>query len=237
MLTRPSISAMVAGAVVMIGAAGLGGFAIASALVPVDETSPISPVAYVPDGNGARISVATHDLALGALPWAVRVFRSQTGLACFEAGRVQGQFRDGEFGQVDPDDGKFHPGGLGDAEFGRVDPDTGTFKRLPVEAGISCTDLNDVPSSIAVNHYPAQGHRGARAVVFGVFAPNVKGVRLLVNGEQRDLSFSADGYIGVIGEDESLLAELHFSMDDGTVKRVRLPAVLKPPVQQPPPES
>lgn len=237
MLTRPSISAMVAGAVVMIGAAGLGGFAIASALVPVEETAPISPVALVPDGNGARISVATHDLAPGALPWAVRVFRSQTGLACFEAGRVQGQFRNGEFGQVDPDDGKFHPEGLGDAEFGQVDPDTGTFKRLPVEAGISCTDLNDVPSSIAVNHYPAQGHRGARAVVFGVFTPNVNGVRLLVNGEQRDLSFSADGYIGVIGEDESPLAELHFSMDDGTVKRVRFPAVPKPPVQQPPPES
>jgi hypothetical protein len=237
MLTRPRIVGMVAGAVVMVGGAGLAGFAIASALVPVEETAPISPVAYVPDGNGARLSVATHDLAVAALPWAVRVFRSQTGLACFEAGRVQGQFRDGEFGQVDPDDGKFHPGGLGDAEFGQVDPDTGTFKRLPVEPGINCTDLNEVPSSIAVSHYPAQGHRGARAVVFGVFAPNVKSVRLLVSGEQRDLSFSADGYIGVIGEDESSLAELHFSMNDGTEKRVRFPALPKPPVQQPPPES
>ncbi len=228
---------MVAGALGVVGGAGLAGFAIASALVPVEETAPISPVAYVPDGNGVRISVATHDLTPGALPWAVRVYRSQTGLACFEAGRVQGQFRNGEFGQVDPDNGEFHRGGLGDAEFGQVDPDTGTFKRLPVEAGISCTDLNEVPSSIAVNHYPAQGHRGARAVVFGVLAPNVNGVRLLVNGEQRDLSFSADGYIGVIAEDESSLAELQFSMDDGTVKRVQVPAGPKPPVQQPPPES
>jgi hypothetical protein len=237
MLTRPSVPAIVAGGAVMIGVAGLTGFGIASALVPANDTAPVSPLAYVPDADGAHLSVVAPDLAANGIPWAVRVYRSKTGLACFEAGRVQGHIRNGEFGQVDPDDGKFHPDGLDDADFGQVEPETGTFKQLPVEGGQSCADLKDAPSSIAVNHYPAQGHRGARAVVFGVLAPNVSGVRLLVNGLQRDLSFSADGYIAVVSEDEATQAELIFSMDDGTTKRVRLPDVSNPPPQPPAPES
>jgi hypothetical protein len=237
MLTRPSVPAIVAGGTVMVAVAGLTGFGIASALVPTHDTTPISPLAYVPDDNGAHISVVTADLATNGLPWAVRTYRSKTGLTCFEAGRVEGQIRNGEFGQVAPDDGKFHPDRPDDADFGQVNPDTGSFKRLPVEAGISCTDLDEAPSSIAVNHYPAQGHRGARAVVFGVMTADVSDVSLLVSGGRRDLSFTADGYIAVLNEEEVTQAELIFSMKDGTAKRVRLPSVASPPLQPPRPES
>jgi hypothetical protein len=237
MLTRRSVPAILASGALLIGLAGLTGFGIASALVPTHDATPISPLAYVPDANGAHVSVVAPDLAANALPWAVRVYRSQTGLACFEAGRLDGQIRNGDYGQVDADDGRFHPSKPADADFGQVDPETGNFNRLPLEAGTSCTDLTQAPSSIAVNHYPAQGRRGARAVVFGVTAPDVNNVHLLIDGDHHELIVSADSYIAVVSEEVATRAELIFTMTDGTLKRVRLPAVSSPPLQPPGPES
>jgi hypothetical protein len=230
---RGAIAAVLAG-VVVVGVA-LAGFGVASALVPMDASEPVSSLALEPDGSGASIPVVAADPASGT-PWAIRVYRSKTGLTCPEAGRVQGQIRDGEFGQVDEEDGKFRQQRPEDAAFGQVDPRDGKFYALPLEAAGSCADLNKAPSSIAVNHYPAEGLRGARAVVFGVTTSAVSAVRLEIDGKPQRLQFSADAYIGVMNDDEANRAVLVFTMVDGTTKSVRLAAVT-PPARQPPPDS
>ena len=189
---------------------------------------PVTAQSFEPDGAGARVTAAVPDVSRDGLPWAVRVYRSKTGLICPEAGRVQGQIRSGEFGQIDSPSDKFLPRPLDDAEFGQVESADGDFKRRAVDAAGSCADLDKGPLSIAVNHYVDQEHRDLRAVVFGVFTRDVSALRFEVDGEPRDLGVAAGSYIGVMRDDEAGSATLVFTMVDGIEKVVRLQDVAKP---------
>ncbi len=231
MLSRKKIASI--GALAMVAFA-FAGFVGATALVPTSDLPAPSQLAYEPDAAGVSVVIATPDPS-ASMPWGVRTYRSMTGLTCFNDGRLQGRVEGGEFGQVDPDDGEFHPERLSEARFGQVDPDTGKFYDLPSGATGGCTDLDKAPSSITVSTYPAQGLRGARAVVFGVLSRNVAAVRLEVDNEQRRLDFNAESYIGVITPDEVASATLAFTMIDGTTSRVKLGAE-PPPRYQPLPD-
>lgn len=238
MLSGRRVAALAATGLAALVAASLAGFGAAAAFVTPGDHLP-SPVALVPDSRGPHIAVAAPDpSSTQSLPWAVRVYRSQTQLVCPEVGRVEGQIRNGKYGTVDDEDGSFRPGRLEGAAFGGTNPNTGKFDKYPTsDQGGSCTDLNGAPASIAVNHYPAEGVRGARAVVFGVVSSDVVDVHLQIGGETRDLPFKeADAYIGVLTEDEAARAELVFSLKDGSVKRASVapPGSTVPAVPAPP---
>src|SRR6201999_1657172 len=100
---------------------------------------PDADAAPAPDGaRGSRPAAAT---ATADSDWAVRVYRSEAGYTCPEAGREV----DGDFGRVDGD-GSFHP--------------------LALAASGQCVDLSKDQYSLDVDHYPADDQRGARAVVY-----------------------------------------------------------------------
>src|SRR5215218_1371214 len=83
--------------------AAIAGVASASALTSSSGNDTLNgPELVQPDGTGASVPVTTTDPD-GGVAWAVRVYRSQAGLTCPEAGRT----KDGNFGQV-YSDGEFH---------------------------------------------------------------------------------------------------------------------------------
>src|ERR1044071_3791612 len=109
-------------------AAGILGFGVASAVVS-DSGTPPSPEALIPAEN-ARTRVAARDLSAGSRPWAVRVYRSQTGLVCPEAGGLDGTLRGNDFGTI-AKDGSFDRQALAEAAFGHVEPASGEFVASP----------------------------------------------------------------------------------------------------------
>lgn len=119
------------------------GVASASVLVPAAPPPPSAdgPAAFQPGPAPPTIAAATPDPAGGA-PWALRIYRSQTGQTCPTPGRTS----------------------LG--RFGRFDA-AGTFQELPLAAAGSCADLSDSGVALAVERFPAQGPRPARTVIFG----------------------------------------------------------------------
>jgi hypothetical protein len=223
--------------VAVIGACVLG-FGVASAFVS-DSGEPPPPNALIPAGGEARPRVAAEDVSPHNRPWAVRVYLSQTKLACPEVGRVDGELRDGEFGTV-ASDGTFSRKALGDATFGRVDPASGKFIAYPAldQAG-SCVDPAAVrDATIVVNHYPAEGVRGARAVAFGVLADNVRRVALDLDGTQEPVAVAGAAYVAVLQEDDAPRSTLIFTRIDGTTRAVPVvPPGGSAPVVQPPPEQ
>jgi hypothetical protein len=175
------------------------GVASASALTSSSgDDTPRGPELVQPDGSGARVPVTTPDPD-GGVAWAVRVYRSQAGLTCPEAGRI----KDGNFGQV-----------YGDGEFHVLD----------IEAAGSCADLAQAPMSLAVNHYPASGKLPARAVIFGVVTAKVTAVTLASAAGSRELTIKGDAFIAVTREDALQGTSLRATLGDGSTKSYALKA-------------
>ncbi|MET0603988.1 MAG: hypothetical protein ABW167_18535 [Baekduia sp.] len=175
----------------------VAGVASASALTSSGgNDTPLGPEAVQPDGRGASVPVTTADPD-GGVAWAVRVYRSQAGLTCPEAGRT----KDGNFGQV-YSDGEFHV--------------------LDIEAAGSCADLAKAPMSLAVNHYPASGERPARAVIFGVVTPKVTAITLAGATGSRPLAIKGDAFIAVTREDALQGTTLAATLADGSTKSYAL---------------
>ncbi|MCW2993925.1 MAG: hypothetical protein JWQ18_1420 [Conexibacter sp.] len=168
----------------------VAGVASASALSSGGSDTLNGPEAIQPDGRGAAIPATIADPD-GRAAWAVRVYRSQAGLTCPEAGRT----KDGNFGQVDDD---------------------GDFRSLDIEAAGSCTDLAKAPMSLAVNHYPTSGKLPARAVVFGVATPKISGLTLNLASGSRALAIRSGAFIAVAREDALQGASLVATLADGT---------------------
>jgi hypothetical protein len=173
------------------------GVASASALTSRGgNDTPLGPQVVQPDGNGASVPVTAADPD-GGVAWAVRVYRSQAGLTCPEAGRI----KDGNFGQVDSD-GDFHP--------------------LDIEAAGSCADLAKAPMSLAVNHYPATDKLPARAVIFGVITPKITGITLAGAAGSHALTVKGAAFIAVTREDALQGSSLDATLSDGSTKSYAL---------------
>jgi hypothetical protein len=158
--------------------------------------TPLGPEAVQPDGSGASVPVTTADPD-GGVAWAVRVYRSQAGLTCPEAGRT----KDGKFGQVYSD---------------------GDFHVLDLEAAGSCADLAKAPMSLAVNHYPATDRLPARAVIFGVVTPKITAITLAGAVGSRALTIKGDAFIAVTREDALQGTSLNATLSDGSTKSYAL---------------
>jgi hypothetical protein len=173
------------------------GVASASALTSSGgNDTPLGPEAVQPDGRGASLPVTAADPD-GGVAWAVRVYRSQAGLTCPEAGRT----KDGNFGQVYTD---------------------GDFHVLDIEAAGSCADLAKAPMSLAVNHYPPSGKLPARAVIFGVITPKVTGIALSSAAGSHAVAINGDAFIVVTREDALLGTSLDATLSDGSTKSYAL---------------
>jgi hypothetical protein len=173
------------------------GVASASALTAGSgNDTPLGPEAVQPDGSGASLPVSTVDPD-GGVAWAVRVYRSQAGLTCPEAGRT----KDGNFGQVYRN---------------------GDFHVLDIEAAGSCADLAKAPMSLAVNHYAPNGKLPARAVIFGVVTPKVTGITLSSAAGSRAVAIKGDAFIVVTREDALLGTSLVATLSDGSTKSYAL---------------
>ncbi len=154
------------------------------------------PELVQPDGSGASLPVTAADPD-GGVAWAVRVYRSQAGLTCPEAGRT----KDGNFGQV-----------YGD----------GDFHVLDIEAAGSCADLTKAPMSLAVNHYPPNGKLPARAVIFGVITAKVTRLTLSTASGSRTVATKGDAFIVVTREDALQGTSLNATLGDGSTKSYAL---------------
>jgi hypothetical protein len=185
------------GLVVATLLAVVAGVASASALTSgrANDT-PSGPELVQPDGNGASVPVTAADPD-GGVAWAVRVYRSQAGRTCPEAGRT----KDGNFGQVYSD---------------------GDFHVLDIEAAGACADLTKAPMSLAVNHYPPNGKLPARAVIFGVVTPKVTGITLSSAAGSRAVAIKGDAFIVVTREDALLGTSLNATLSDGSTKSYAL---------------
>ena len=175
----------------------VAGVASASALTDTSgDDIANGPELVQPDGRGASVPVAVADPD-GRAPWAVRVYRSQAGLTCPEAGRT----KDGNFGQVDSD---------------------GDFRSLDISAAGSCADLSKAPMSLAVNHYPATGKLPARAVIFGVATAKVTGITLKLATSSRAVAIRSNAFIAVTRDDALQGASLDATLADGSTKSYAL---------------
>jgi hypothetical protein len=173
------------------------GVASASALTSTSGSDTVNgPEAVQPDGRGASLPITVGDPD-GGIAWGVRVYRSQAGLTCPEAGRT----KDGNFGQVDGD---------------------GNFRPLDIEAAGSCADLAKAPMALAVNHYPAAGKLPARAVIFGVATATVAGMTLTTTASARPLPLRSGAFIAVVRDDALAGATLEATLGDGTTKSYAL---------------
>ena len=175
----------------------IAGVASASAITASSGNDTLGgPDAVQPDGSGASLpaSVADPD---GRAAFAVRVYRSKTGLTCPEAGRT----KDGNFGRVDGD---------------------GEFQALDIQAAGSCADLSKAPMSLAINHYPAAGKIPARAVLFGVTTERVTALRLDLAAGGLTVPIDRGAFITVVRDETLQGATLTATLADGTTKSYAL---------------
>jgi hypothetical protein len=181
-------------AAIVIGVSG------ASAVMGATEPAqPTGPADLVPDGTGATIAATAADpdgAARGAtVPrWAVRVYRSESGLTCPDVNRTVG----GDWGRVDGD-GSFHP--------------------LALEASGECVALSaDHPYELVVRHLPANDDRGARAVVYGVAAAGVASITMTTDGAARDVPIEHGAFVAAIDEDEAGATSVAFTLTGGALE-------------------
>jgi hypothetical protein len=95
--------------VALVAAIVLGVGGASAVMATTDPATPAGPADLVPDDSGAVIAATAADPEAGrgdaAVPrWAVRVYRSESGLTCPDVNRTVG----GDWGRVDGD-GSFHP--------------------------------------------------------------------------------------------------------------------------------
>jgi hypothetical protein len=149
-------------------AAAAAGVASASALMPTAGSETVGDsAAYQPDGRAVHLSPAVPD-PQGGPGWAVRVYRSQTGLTCPEAGRVEGD----AFGPVDA---------------------RGHVAGLSVQAAGACVDLTKEPFGFAVARYPARDGQAARSAIYGVATPDVRRVTVVTASAKQPVAIDDSG--------------------------------------------
>lgn len=151
-----------------------------------------SPADVKPDGSGARVPVSVADPDGGRPAFALRVYRSASGLTCPEVGRTQ----DGAYGQLDAG---------------------GEFKALPPDPAGSCVDLGKSPVGFAINHYtPRNAKLPARAAIFGVTTSAVTAVALTTADVSRPVKITGGGFLTVVRDDALAGASLDVTLSDGT---------------------
>lgn len=183
-------------AATVIGVAGAS--AVMGATQPVE---PSGPADLVPDGTGSTIATTAADPDAAAarggatVPrWAVRVYRSESGLTCPDVNRTVG----GDWGRVDGD-GSFHP--------------------LALDASGECVALSaEHPYELVVRHLPANDERGARAVAFGVAASGVTSITLTTDGTAQDVPIDNGAFVAAIAEDDADATTVAFTLTGGAVE-------------------
>lgn len=195
-----------------LAAAVAAGVASASAITAqINPDTAVSPPDLQPDGSGARVPVTAADPD-GRPAYAVRVYRSRSGLTCPEVGRTEG----GRFGQLDA---------------------AGEVKAYGVEATGLCADLDKDPLSVAINHYPARGKFPPRAVVFGVTTDAISGVSLTTATGEARVRLVGNAYISVVRDDALAGASLDVTLTDGSTRSYALAPSTAPAVAPPPEEG
>jgi hypothetical protein len=191
-------------------AAVVAGVASASAITAqVSPDTAVSPDDIQPDGSGARMPVTAADPD-GRAAFAVRVYRSRSGLICPEVGRTAG----GRFGQLNA---------------------AGEVEGYGVEATGTCSDLAKDPLGVAVSHYPARGKLPARGVVYGVTTDKIAAVRLsTADGAVRPVRFAGNTYIAVVRDDALAGASLDVTLADGSTRSYALSPSTAPLTAPPP---
>jgi hypothetical protein len=181
-------------------AAIVAGVMGASAVMGATEPpAPVGPADLVPDGSGATIAATAADPDAGAARgataaaprWAVRVYRSESGLTCPDVNRVVG----GDWGRVDGD-GSFHP--------------------LALDASGECVALTaEHPYELVVRHLPANDERGARAIVFGVATASVTAITLTIDGAARDVPVDDGAFVAALAEEDASATTVQFALTGG----------------------
>jgi len=129
---------------------------------PIEDSPDVTP-------DGTAIPGATAPDPDGGADFAVRVYRSQTGWTCPEAGRV----KNGVFGQ------QYEDG----------------WRDLGLDSAGACADLDRQPVGFAVNTYPQAGDIPAHAVVFGSVANGVSSVTVTIAGVRHELSIVSGTFV------------------------------------------
>lgn len=179
------------------------GVAGASFVSPDGRDTLGGPDSLQPDGGSVSLAGAVSDPARGP-SWTVRVYRSKTGQACAEAGRLDG---DGNFGVLDEND---------------------RFEILPVAASGTCAALDDEPFSLAVNTYPATAKRGSRSVIFGVTSSSISSVTLLDPRRDSQTRPGSGAFLFVTDEPTTAGASIRFDTDASSSRTVALGPVARP---------
>jgi hypothetical protein len=183
-------------ALVVAVAAGVASASAITAQMGDDVSASFDPADVQPDGSGAVVPVTTADPD-GRAPYALRVYRSKSGRTCPEVGHA----KDGRFGQVDAGDG---------------------FHAVDLQPAGACADLTKDPVALAVNHYPANGKRPARAVVFGATTDAVASVTLSLATGAQPLKVKGNAYMAVVRDDALKGGSLDVGFADGTTKSYAL---------------
>lgn len=155
------------------------------------------PEALQPDGGPVVVAVRVA-APQGEPAWAVRIYRSKTGLTCPELGRVDDL---GRFGVAM--DGKFVP--------------------LTVQASGSCADLSEAPLAVAINRYAATDDHPSRRVAFGATSGMVRHLAISSSKGSVPLTATNGGFLSVLPSGSAGLM-LVAVLDDGTETRYSLDA-------------
>ncbi len=190
-----------------IAFAVVGGVAAASALLPTPPATVGQEASQPAAGASFALGAAVADPD-GGPQWTVRTYPSKTGWTCAEAGQTDGKI----FGRVGPGD--------------ELQP-----LELP-ELG-SCADVKQDKLAIWVNHYPADAHHDARAVIFGAMSTDVTRVALTLDGAPTELSVAHGGFIDVVPEPSVDGAVVTVTLADGSTHDTRLRPIRQPSTTTP----
>jgi hypothetical protein len=187
----------------------IGGVAIASALLPTPP-SLVGQEASEPAGTSFVLGPVVADPSNGP-DWTVRTYPSKTDWTCAETGRTDGK------------------------AFGRAAPDGAIIPLELPELG-SCADVKESNFAIWVNHYPADGDREARAVIFGAVSDEVARVALTLDGSLKELPVTRGAFIDA--QPKSALADggvLTVTLANGSTHDTKLRPPPPPRTPTPPP--
>lgn len=177
--------------------AALGGVAAASALMPARDAARSSSASVEPGGSFVTVHALADDPD-GGPRWGVRIYESEDGATCPNAGRVE----EGRFGRAGA---------------------RGEHVPLPVAADGACADLTVAPLALAVQRHPARPGQGERGVVFGVVSRRVTQLTYTTPEGERTLATTRDGAFLAVEPDAQMTgASLTVTTSDGRRTTYRL---------------
>lgn len=153
---------------------------------PMEDSAAVQPA-------GTTVIGATAPDPDGGPDFAVRVYPSQTGQTCPEAGRV----KDGVFGQ------QYEEG----------------WQPLELSSAGACSDLDTQPVGFAISNHPAAGDMPSYVLVYGAVSADVVSVAITIDGKSRDLSLSSGTFLAPTRlEALALGVTLTLTLRDGTTE-------------------